>query len=98
MLSQNLKNQWVLLLITGIVLQAIIYPTVWIFQLFDHAYFLEVFVISILSVIVQTIGLGVILSKTMYEDPSIYGQGRPFRHKLREEDQKPASRKPTADE
>jgi hypothetical protein len=96
MLSKNLKNRWVLLLITGIILQAVIYPTVWIFQLFEHAYFVEVFVISIFSVIVQAIGLGVILSKTANEDPSIYGQGRPFRHKLREEDEKPASRKPTA--
>ncbi|MBS3794962.1 MAG: hypothetical protein KGY80_08695 [Candidatus Thorarchaeota archaeon] len=98
MLTQNLKNRWVLLLITGIILQAVIYPTVWIFQLFEHAYFVEVFVISIASVVVQTIGLGVILSKTADEDPAIYGQGRPFKHKLREEDEKPASRKPTAAE
>jgi hypothetical protein len=98
MLTQNLKNRWVLLLIIGIILQAVIYPTVWIFQLFEHAYFVEVFAISIVSVIVQTIGLGVILSKTADEDPSIYGQGRPFRHKLREEDETAASRKPTAAE
>jgi len=83
------------MLLAGIIIQAIIYPLVWVYQLFSHPYFPEVFVISIVSVIVQAIGFGIIMQKTRDTDPAIYGQGRPFQHKLREEDETVASRKPT---
>jgi hypothetical protein len=83
------------MLMIGIILQAVIYPTVWILQLFEHEYFIDVFVISIVSVIIQVIGFVIIMNKTKDADPSLYGQGRPFRHKLREEDEELATRKPT---
>jgi hypothetical protein len=35
------------------------------------------------------------MSKTKGMDPAIYGQGRPFKHKLREEDEEEATRKDT---
>jgi len=95
MTNSNWTNRWVLMLLAGIVLQAIIYPLVWVFQLFSHLYFPEVFVITIASVIIQAIGFSVIMYKTRGQDPAIYGQGRPFQHKLREEDEVVASRKPT---
>ncbi len=76
-------------------IQAIVYPTVWLYQVFNHPYFPEVFVISLASVIVQAIGFVIIMMKTHDADPAIYGQGRPFQHKLREEDETVATRKPT---
>ena len=97
MASGNWTNKWVLVLILGILLQAILYPTVWIFQLFTHEYFPEVFLISLVSIGIQTGGFIVIMSKTKGMDPAIYGQGRPFQHKLREEDDDVATRKPTFD-
>jgi hypothetical protein len=83
------------MLIIGIILQIIIYPTVWFLQLFEHDYFFEVFMISIISIAIQLVGFGIIMNKTKDEDPRLYGQGRPFRHKLREEDEQLATRKPT---
>ncbi len=99
MMSPNWTNKWVMMLVAGIVVQAIAYPTIWALQLFatapTHEYFLAVFVIGAVSVVVQTVGLGVIMVKTHGVDPAIYGQGRPFQHKLREEDEEVATRKPT---
>jgi hypothetical protein len=83
------------MLLIGIIIQIVIYPTVWFFQLFEHEYFFDVFLISIFSLIVQVAGFGVIMNKTKDADPNLYSQGRPFRHKLREEDEELASRKPT---
>jgi hypothetical protein len=83
------------MLIIGIILQAVIYPTVWFLQLFEHEYFFDVFLISIGSLVVQIIGFAIIMNNTKDADPTLYGQGRPFRHKLREEDEEVASRKPT---
>ncbi|MCF2136324.1 MAG: hypothetical protein K9W43_03705 [Candidatus Thorarchaeota archaeon] len=91
----NWTNKWVLMLLAGLIIQVIVYPTVWILQLFNHAYFPEVFLISIFSIVVQIIGFGIIMMKTKDMDPAIYGQGRPFQHKLREEDETVATRKPT---
>jgi hypothetical protein len=85
------------MLLAGIVIQVIVYPVVWIYQLFSHEYFLDVFVISIVSLAIQVGGFAVIMNKTREESPDIYGQGRPFRHKLREEDTEVATRKPTFD-
>ncbi|TFF95302.1 hypothetical protein EU546_03545 [Candidatus Thorarchaeota archaeon] len=93
--SSNWTNKWVIMLLAGIIIQAIAYPLIWIFQLFSHEYFLDVFVISIVSVVIQFGGFVVIMSKTKDEEPEIYGQGRPFQHKLREEDEEVADRKPT---
>ncbi|MFW9964136.1 MAG: hypothetical protein ACFFCX_11255 [Candidatus Sifarchaeia archaeon] len=95
MASSNWTNKWVLALIFGILIQIILYPTVWIFQLFTHEYFLDVFLISIVSVAIQVGGFFTIMNKTRDMDPEIYGQGRPFQHKLREEDDNLATRKPT---
>lgn len=91
----NWTNKWVLMLLIGIILQAVIYPTVWFLQLYEHEYFLDVFLISIVSLIIQVAGFGIIMNKTKDADPSLYGQGRPFQHKLREEDEELATRKPT---
>jgi len=98
MASTNWTNNWVLMMMAGIAIQAIAYPYVWFTQLFEHEFFLDVFVISIVSVIIQVIGFGTIMSKTRGADPVIYGQGRPFQHKLREEDKDVATRKPTFDD
>jgi hypothetical protein len=95
MASSNWTNKWVLMLLAGVIIQAIAYPTIWVLQLFSHEYFLDVFVMSIVSVVIQFGGFVVIMSKTRDEDPEIYGQGRPFQHKLREEDEEVADRKPT---
>lgn len=78
-------------------IQLIIYPTVWIFQIFTHEYFPDVFLISLLSLAIQLGGFYTIMNKTKGMDPAIYGQGRPFQHKLREEDEDVATRKPTFD-
>ncbi|MFW9835048.1 MAG: hypothetical protein ACFFEK_13705 [Candidatus Thorarchaeota archaeon] len=96
-MAGNWTNKWVLLLILGILIQVIVYPTVWIFQIFTHEYFIDVFVISIASLAVQIGGFYTIMNKTKDMDPDIYGQGRPFQHKLREEDEGVATRKPTFD-
>jgi hypothetical protein len=96
-MAGNWTNKWVLLLILGLLIQAIVYPTVWIFQIFTHEYFIDVFVISLASLIVQIGGFFTIMNKTKDMDPEIYGQGRPFQHKLREEDEGVATRKPTFD-
>jgi hypothetical protein len=97
MASGNWTNRWVLILILGILIQLIIYPTVWIFQIFTHEYFPDVFLISLLSLAIQLGGFYTIMNKTKGMDPAIYGQGRPFQHKLREEDEDVATRKPTFD-
>ncbi len=95
MASSNWTNKWIILLLSGIIIQAIAYPFIWVFQLFSHEYLLDVFIVSIASVLIQFAGFLVIISKTKDEDPNIYGQGRPFQHKLREEDEDVADRKPT---
>lgn len=97
MAKSNWTNKWVLMLIVGLVLQLILYPLIWILQLFTHEYFFDVFLISIASIVAQLGGFYVIMSKTKGMDPEIYGQGRPFKHKLREEDEEAATRKPTFD-
>jgi hypothetical protein len=96
-MAGNWTNKWVLILLLGILIQAILYPTVWILQLFTHEYFLDVFVISMISLVIQIGGFYTIMNKTKGMDPAIYGQGRPFQHKLREEDEGVATRKPTFD-
>ncbi len=83
------------MLLAGIVIQAIVYPLVWFFERFVHPFFDEVFLIGVSSVAIQLIGLFVIMGKTREESAAIYGQGRPFQHKLREEDEDLATRKPT---
>ena len=83
------------MLIVGILIQVILYPFVWIFQVFTHEYFPDVFLISMVSVVIQICGFFTIMSKTKDMDPAIYDQGRPFQHKLREEDEDLATRKPT---
>ncbi len=98
MVSGNWTNKWVIILILGILIQVIIYPTVWIFQLFIfHDYFPDVVLISMISIAIQIGGFYTIMNKTKGMDPAIYGQGRPFQHKLREEDEDVATRKPTFD-
>ena len=78
------------MLVIAIIIQAVMYPAIWLLQpaaFTAHTYFLEVIILCMGSVIMQTIGFGVIMSKTKGMDPVLYGQGRPFRHKLREEDE-----------
>jgi hypothetical protein len=60
-----------------------------------HPFFFDVALIAFASLAVQIGGFAVIMSRTKDEDPAIYGQGRPFQHKLREEDEDLATRKPT---
>ena len=96
-MAGNWTNKWVLMLLLGILIQVIIYPTVWILQIFTHEYFPDVFVISLISLAIQIGGFYTIMNKTKGMDPAIYGQGRPFQHKLREEDEDVATRKPTFD-
>jgi hypothetical protein len=82
----------------GLILQAILYPIIAITkptELVSHLYFYDVMTIAFVSLVIQVIGFGVIMNKTKDMDPAIYGQGRPFRHKLREEDDEVATRKPT---
>ena len=83
------------MLLSGIVIQAAVYSLVWLHDMFAHNYMSEVLLIAMASVAVQSIGFLVIMGKTRDEDSSIYGQGRPFQHKLREEDEDLATRKPT---
>ena len=96
-MASNWTNKWVLMLLIGIIIQLVLYPTIWILQLFSHEYFPDVFVISLISLAVQIGGFYTIMNKTKGMDPQIYGQGRPFQHKLREEDEDVATRKPTFD-
>lgn len=91
----NWTNGWVLMLLAGIVIQTATYSVVWLLDVFVHNYRTEVLLIAMASVAIQSIGFLVIMGKTRNEDPAIYGQGRPFRHKLREEDEDLATRKPT---
>jgi hypothetical protein len=81
--------------IAGLILQAILYPIIAITKPFTHLYFFDVVIIAFASLVAQVIGFGIIMNKTKDMDPAIYGQGRPFRHKLREEDVDVATRKPT---
>ncbi len=98
MVSPNWTNKWILMYLAGLMLQAIIYPFIAITKpafLASHPYFYDVVIIALGSIVFQIIGFGVIMNKTKDMDPSIYGQGRPFKHKLREEDEEEATRKPT---
>ncbi|UCH05301.1 MAG: hypothetical protein JSW05_03830 [Candidatus Thorarchaeota archaeon] len=82
----------------GIVIQVIAYSFIAVFKLSDfaiHPFFFDVMLIAFASIAVQIGGFVVIMSKTKDADPVIYGQGRPFQHKLREEDEDLATRKPT---
>jgi len=98
MANQNWTNKWILMYMAGLIIQAIIYTIIAVTKPADfvsHLYFFDVALIAIGSIIFQTIGFGIIMKKTKEEDPAIYGQGRPFKHKLREEDEDAATRKPT---
>ncbi|MFW9848543.1 MAG: hypothetical protein ACFFF4_05350 [Candidatus Thorarchaeota archaeon] len=98
MVSPHWTNKWVLMYIVGLILQLILYPFIALTKpefLVSHLYFYDVMVIAIISMVVQIIGFGIIMNRTKDMDPSIYSQGRPFRHKLREEDEEVATRKPT---
>jgi Zn-dependent protease with chaperone function len=95
MTSANWLNKWVLMLLAGIIIQTIVYPAAWLFEHFSHPFFNEVLLIGLASVGVQLTGFFVIMGKTREADADIYGQGRPFQHKLREEDEDLATRKPT---
>ena len=84
--------------LTGLIIQAIVYPLIAITKpafFVNHLYFYDVLLIALASLVFQVIGFGIIMNKTKDMDPSIYGQGRPFKHKLREEDEEEATRKPT---
>jgi hypothetical protein len=89
------------MLLIGIILQIVLYPLIFVMDLYadsaSYEYIFSVFLIGVVSVVVQVGGFVVIMNKTKDEDPAIYGQGRPFRHKLREEDDEAATRKPTFD-
>jgi len=83
------------MLLVGIVIQAVVYSSIWLLDMFVHDYLSEVLLIAMASVAIQSIGFLVIMGKTRNEEPALYGQGRPFQHKLREEDEDLATRKPT---
>ncbi|MHA2042237.1 MAG: hypothetical protein ACW975_10270 [Candidatus Thorarchaeota archaeon] len=88
MATSNWTNKWVLALILGIILQIVTYSFIALTKPVDfisHPFFYDVALIGFLSLAVQIGGFAVIMSKTKDADPVIYGQGRPFRHKLREE-------------
>jgi len=96
--KSNWTNKWVLMLMAGIVIQAIAYSIIGVLKPSDfaiHSFFFDVAMIAFASLVIQVSGFVVIMSKTKDEDPAIYGQGRPFQHKLREEDEELATRKPT---
>ncbi|MFX1330238.1 MAG: hypothetical protein ACFE9W_01655 [Promethearchaeota archaeon] len=98
MASSNWTNKWIVALMIGILLQVITYSFIAFTKPTDftiHPFFYDVALISLISVAVQIGGFAIIMSKTKAADPAIYGQGRPFRHKLREEDEEEATRKPT---
>lgn len=82
----------------GIVIQAVTYSYIAFAKpagFLAHPFFYDVALISFISLAIQIGGFGIIMSKTKSADPTIYGQGRPFQHKLREEDEEAATRKPT---
>jgi hypothetical protein len=85
------KAEWVRLQIIAYTFIAFTKPADFI----SHPFFYDVALIGFLSLAIQIGGFAVIMSKTKDADPAIYGQGRPFRHKLREEDEVEATRKPT---
>ena len=91
----NWTNKWVVMLLAGIVIQGVVYSSVWLLHMFVHSYMSEVLLIAMSSIAIQSVGFLVIMGKTRDEDPEIYAQGRPFQHKLREEDEDLATRKPT---
>lgn len=98
MSSSNWTNKWIVTLMIGIILQVIAYGFIAFTKPADftsHPFFYDVALISFISVAIQIGGFAIIMSKTKDADPVIYGQGRPFRHKLREEDEEEATRKPT---
>ncbi len=97
----NWTNKWVVMLLIGILIQVILYPLIGMLDLyagaFSSEYSFSVLLIGLISVVIQIGGFYTIMSKTKDADPAIYGQGRPFRHKLREEDEETSTRKPTFD-
>ena len=98
MVAPNWTNKWIVMYIAGLVLQSILYPFIAITKpefLVDHLYFYDVMIIAFVSLVIQVVGFGIIMNKTKDMDSAIYGQRRPFRHKLREEDEVVATRKPT---
>ena len=98
MASANWTNKWVVMFIIALAIQAVMYPLIAINKPADfvsHLYFFDVVLIAFVSLSVQIVGFGIIMSKTKNDDPAIYSQGRPFQHKLREEDEDVATRKPT---
>jgi hypothetical protein len=101
MASANWTNKWIVMFIIALAIQAVMYSLIAITKPADfvsHLYFFDVILIAFVSLIVQVAGFGIIMSKTKNDDPAIYGQGRPFQHKLREEDEDVATRKPTFSE
>ena len=100
MAKQSWTNKWILMYMAGLIIQVITYTIIAVTKPTDfvsHLYFYDVALIAIGSIIFQILGFGIIMKKTKDEDPAIYGQGRPFKHKLREEDEEEATRKPTFD-
>ena len=98
MASSNWTNKWIVALMIGIVLQVITYSFIAFAKpagFISHPFFYDVALIGFISIAIQIGGFAIIMSKTKDADPTIYGQGRPFRHKLREEDEEEATRKPT---
>ncbi len=97
----NWTNKWVIMLLLGIIIQGIVYPLIFVMGLYtdspSYEYMFSVFLIGMISVVIQIGGFAMIMNKTKDADPALYGQGRPFRHKLREEDEEAATRKPTFD-
>ncbi len=97
--TANWTNKWVLMLLAGIIIQVVVYSFIAFLKPADfvsHEFFYDVSLIGLISIVIQIGGFSVIMSKTNNKDPSIYGQGRPFQHKLREEDEELATRKPTS--
>ena len=85
-------------MILGIILQIATYSYIALVKpgnFISHPFFYDVALIGFISLAIQIGGFAVIMSKTLDADPVIYGQGRPFQHKLREEDEEEATRKPT---
>jgi hypothetical protein len=98
LVSSNWTNKWILALIIGIILQIATYSYIAFVKpanFASHPFFYDVALIGFISLAIQIGGFAVIMSKTLDADPAIYGQGRPFQHKLREEDEEEATRKPT---
>ncbi|MFW9861008.1 MAG: hypothetical protein ACFFEX_02000 [Candidatus Thorarchaeota archaeon] len=98
MASSNWTSKWIVSLMIGIVLQVVTYSYIAFAKpagFNSHPFFYDVALIGLISIAIQIGGFAIIMLKTKDADPSIYGQGRPFRHKLREEDEEEATRKPT---